>query len=101
MVIINKGTTVVEGRVKELLNSDTLNVVFEVSNVDESKSFLENTKWYNKIESISGSNITICLEQKEISEVNKKFIERGIAVSAVVPKRSLEEYFLKITSEAN
>ena len=101
MVIINKGTTIAEGEVKELLNSDTLKVVFEVDDVQASKYALDNTNWYKKIESISDNKLTFTLEQNEISEVNKMLVEKGISVSAVLPKRSLEEYFLKITSEAN
>ncbi len=101
MVIINKGTTIAEGKVKELLNTDTLKVVFEVDDVQASKYALDNTNWYKKIESISDNKLTFTLEQNEISEVNKILVEKGISVSAVLPKRSLEEYFLKITSEAN
>jgi ABC-2 type transport system ATP-binding protein len=101
MVIINKGSTIVEGEVKELLNTDSLKVIIEVDDIGTSKSALENTKWYSKIESISGNNITFTLEQNEISQINKLLVEKGIAVSAVVPKRSLEEYFLKIASEEN
>jgi len=101
MVIINKGSTIVEGEVKELLNTDSFKVMFEVNNIDASKSALENTKWYKKIESIKGNNLTVTLEQNEISEINRLLVEKGIAVSAVIPKRSLEEYFLKITSEAD
>jgi ABC-2 type transport system ATP-binding protein len=101
MVIINKGTTIAEGEVKELLNTDTLKVVFEVDDVQASKYALDNTNWYKKIESISDNKLTFTLEQTEISEVNKMLVEKGISVSAVLPKRSLEEYFLKITSEAN
>jgi ABC-type multidrug transport system ATPase subunit len=101
MVIINKGSTVVEGDVKELLNTDSLQVIFEVNDVDASKSALENTKWYKKITSVAGNNLTFTLEQNEISEINRLLVEKEIAVSAVIPKRSLEEYFLKITSEAN
>ena len=100
MVIINKGSTIVEGEVKELLKTDLLKVVFEVNDIHTSKSVLENTKWYKKIESVSENNVTFTLEQNEISEINKLLVEKGIAVSAVIPKRSLEEYFLKITSEA-
>jgi ABC-type multidrug transport system ATPase subunit len=101
MVIINKGSTIVEGEVKELLKTDTLKVIFEVNDINASKSVLESTKWYKKIESITGNNITVTSEQNEISEINRLLVEKGIAVSAVIPKRSLEEYFLKITSEAN
>jgi ABC-2 type transport system ATP-binding protein len=101
MVIIDKGTTVVEGSVKELLNSDTLKVIFEVNNLEAVLSALQNTSWNDKIESFLENRITFNLEQNEISRVNKLLVEKGIEVSSVVPKRSLEEYFLKITSESN
>jgi hypothetical protein len=39
------------------------------------------------------------LENNEISDLNKYLVENGVAVSAVVPTRSLEDYFLKITDE--
>jgi hypothetical protein len=39
------------------------------------------------------------LDNDEIAHLNKYLVENGIAVSAVVPTRSLEDYFLKITDE--
>jgi ABC-type multidrug transport system ATPase subunit len=101
MIIINKGTSVIQGSVKELLNSGVLKVAFEVDDIIKSKSILEGTSWYNKIEFISGDTLNFSLEQKEIAPLNKLLVEQGINVNAVIPKRSLEEYFLKITSEAN
>jgi len=101
MIIINKGTAVIQGSVKELLNSGVLKVAFEVDDVIRSKRILEGTSWYNKIEFISGDTLNFSLEQNEIARLNKFLVEHGINVNAVIPKRSLEEYFLKITSEAN
>jgi ABC-type multidrug transport system ATPase subunit len=101
MIIINKGTSVIQGSVKELLNSGVLKVAFEVDDIIKSKSILEGTSWFNKIEFISGDTLNFSLEQKEIAPLNKLLVEQGINVNAVIPKRSLEEYFLKITSEAN
>lgn len=101
MVIINKGTTVVQGMVKELLNSGILKVSFEVDDVVKTRSLLDSTVWYEKIESLVGSTLNFSLEPNEIAPLNKFLVENGINVSAVIPKRSLEEFFLKITSEAN
>lgn len=100
MIIINKGTTVVEGRVEELLNSNKLKVTFEVDNIDSSKKTLETTSWYQKIELFSDNRIIFLLEQGEIGKLNKHLIENGVTVSAVIPTRSLEDYFLKITAES-
>ena len=40
------------------------------------------------------------LATEEIAELNKFLVNNNISVNAVIPKRSLEEYFLKITEEA-
>jgi len=98
MIIINKGSKVVEGEVNQLLNSKTLKVSIEVENVETTKKVLESTSWYKQIESISGVKISINMESKEIPELNKYLVENGVMVNALVPVRSLEDYFLSITA---
>jgi ABC-2 type transport system ATP-binding protein len=100
MLIINKGGKVVEGLVKNLLKSNVLKVTIEVDDLDKTKSVLQSTKWYNKIESIKGRELNLNLEQNEIPELNKYLVDNGINVSAIIPVRSLEDYFLSITAEA-
>ena len=98
MIIINKGKTVVEGTVSELLNSKILKVTFEVDNVANAKKVLENARWTEKIQSFSQKEIIFQLESDEIGVLNKFFVDGGILVKAIIPSRSLEDYFLKITS---
>lgn len=98
MIIINKGKKIVEGEVSNLLNSNKVKVTVEVENIVTVKNILETTKWLNQIESISANKININLEQNEIPLLNKFLVENGIMVSALVPVRSLEDYFLNITS---
>jgi ABC-2 type transport system ATP-binding protein len=100
MIIINKGKKIVEGEVSKLLNSNKLKVTIEVENVESAKKILETTKWINQIETIAGNKISLNLEQNEISIINKYLVENGIMVNALVPVRSLEDYFLSITSGA-
>ncbi len=100
MIIINKGKKIVEGEVSNLLNSKKLKVTVEVENIDKAKSILETTNWLNKIESISANKINFNLDQNEIPVLNKFLVENGIMVNALVPVRSLEDYFLTITSGA-
>ena len=47
MIIINKGSKIVEGEVNKLLNSKSLKVTVEVENIESAKRILDNTKWYN------------------------------------------------------
>lgn len=100
MIIINKGKKIVEGEVSNLLNSNKVKVTVEVENIVTVKNILETTKWLNQIESISANKININLEQNEIPLLNKFLVENGIMVNALVPVRSLEDYFLNLTSGA-
>ena len=99
MIIINKGTTKVEGYVQDLLNAKKLKVSFEVNDEEKTISLLAQSDWKNKLESNAKTVFMFSLENGEIANLNKYLVENGIAVSAVIPTRSLEDYFLKITDE--
>lgn len=100
MLILNKGSKIVEGKVDDLLKSKVLKVTIEVDKPEEVKNILQNTQWYQCIESIKGNKFYFNLEQDGIPVLNKYLVEKGIRVSALVPVRSLEDYFLSITAQA-
>lgn len=100
MLILNRGSKVIEGEVDSLLKSNVLKVTIEVDDVEKTKSILQTTSWQNKIEKIKGNEISFNLDQGEIPALNKHLVEHGINVNAIVPVRSLEDYFLSITAEA-
>ena len=100
MIIINKGSKIVEGEVSELLNSSTLKVTFEVEDTAAVIKILEGTRWNRIIESISEKKIVVSIEQSAIPVLNKYLVENGVMVNAIIPVRSLEDYFLTITSGA-
>ncbi len=97
MIIINKGTTIVEGDVKELLNSGTMTVKFEVDKAEETLRLINESAWKEKLNSSSSTTFLFYLEKDETAGLNKYLNDNDISVSAVVPTRSLEEYFLSIT----
>jgi ABC-type multidrug transport system ATPase subunit len=99
MIIINKGSAVVEGNVSDLLNSDNLKVTFEVSDSAKTHNILAATSWVNKIESTANNKIVFSLANHEIPQLNRYLIENNIEVGAVIPTRSLEQYFLNITEK--
>ncbi|MGB5847476.1 MAG: ABC transporter ATP-binding protein, partial [Ignavibacteriaceae bacterium] len=100
MIIINKGKTVVEGYVQDLLNSAELKVTFEVDDLDSAKRLISQSRWDDKMESLASNKLIFNLSSEEIAALNKYFVDNDISVSAVIPTRSLEEYFLKITVDA-
>ena len=101
MIIINKGSARVEGKVEELLNANKLKVTFEIDDWEKTKTLISNTAWIDKFESNINGKVVFLLKPEEIHVLNKYLVDNNIAVSAVIPTRSLEEYFLNITQKAS
>ncbi len=100
MIIISKGMTKVEGYVQDLLKSNQYKVTFEVDDEIKAVELIKNTQWMSKLESYTTRSIVFTLENDEVSVLNKFLVDNDIRVSAVIPTKSLEDYFLKITQEA-
>lgn len=101
MIIINKGKTIVEGEVKELLNKNRLYVTIEVENGDIALGIIKNSRWNESIRNQINNTIEFNIDSKEIPLLNKYLVENGVMINSIIPKRSLEEYFLNITNEAS
>ncbi|MCB0730753.1 MAG: ABC transporter ATP-binding protein [Ignavibacteriae bacterium] len=100
MIIINKGTTIIEGTVEELLNSDSQKVRIEVDDINKTLEIIKNTEWENHFKSIEKNDLIFEIDKTKIPRLAKFLINNNIEVSAVVPIRSLEDYFLRITEES-
>lgn len=101
MIIINKGAAEVEGKVEDLLNIDKLKVKFEVNDSQRAFNIIERSNWKKNYLSTDNNYIIFEMEKMEIHELTKFFINNGIEISSVIPMRSLEDYFLKITEESS
>jgi ABC-type multidrug transport system ATPase subunit len=99
MVIINKGRSIVEGDVKELMNTQDLVVSVEVDDVEKSKGLIAHHFPNAQILSCEGAFLEITLEKQQVPLLNKMLIEASISVGALEPKRKLEDFFMKIVNE--
>lgn len=99
MVILNKGKSVVQGSVAELLNQQELVVTFQVDQPEKALQLI--SRKFPEISCIlSGSNILqITTAHEVIPEINRWLLENDIDVYRIDPKRQLEEYFLKLISD--
>ena len=98
MIIINKGTTQIEGKVSDLLNAEKITVTFELESSDSVENVIAESSWGNKLKAREKNEFIFDVGSEDIPAMNSFFVEKGVNVSAIIPKRSLEEYFLKITS---
>jgi ABC-type multidrug transport system ATPase subunit len=96
MVIINKGKTIVQGSVSELLNAQDMIVSFHVDNVEKAKQYAKASPLNVIIDSEDSSNLAIHISQENVPVLNKLFCDNGIQVFSIEAKRKLEDYFLKL-----
>jgi ABC-type multidrug transport system ATPase subunit len=101
MIIINKGKTIVQGSVDELMNAEKMKLTIEVDNISEAKQCIDLTMWKDNLIGTENNQLTFNLESNEVPELNKHLVDNNINVNSLVPTRSLEDYFLKITEESN
>ena len=100
MAIINQGRLVVQGRVTELLASGENIVRIETSMVDNALAIIASSGLATSAH-MDGTVIECSLPRERVADVNRLLVQANIPVHALVPKRSLEEYFLSITEGAS
>jgi ABC-2 type transport system ATP-binding protein len=99
MVIINRGKTIIEGSVQELLNAGRLKVTIETTDVPRALEVLRATPDAEWIQSSTDQEIIIMLNRQDIPGVVASLATADIPLRAVTPVRSLEEYFISLTRE--
>ncbi len=101
MAIINNGKTLVQGKVKELLDNGLNSVTVKIrekSNLTELLTELSNQLKLNSKEEYNGyAELVFELSNEEIPQMVNLLVTNGCEIMSVSPVKSLEEYFLKLT----
>jgi len=100
MAIINQGTLAVQGRVAELLAAGPHIVRIDARPLDRAVEILHHASGVEHA-AIVDSWIECGAHPEAAPVLTRLLVENGIEVHAVVPRRSLEEYFLSITEGAS
>lgn len=95
MVIINKGKTIVQGSVADLLNPNDVIVLFGVSNTQKAMQVLTQQLPQNNY-TILDNKIQVAISNEKIPVINKLLCDNQIDVFSIESKRKLEDYFLKL-----
>jgi ABC-2 type transport system ATP-binding protein len=99
MAIINTGELVVQGNVRELLNAGASIVKIVARPIEHAK---ELTRQQHFVKGLIDSNgvLEVNMPLEDVGTLNALLVQAGIEVSLLVPRRSLEDYFLSITEGA-
>ena len=94
MIVINNGQKIVEGKVKDLMESETIKVRFKSNNKSELISYFKSKNMDYYIE----DELTTCLmKENEIEPTIIELTQNNISLQEVRQLRTLEEFFLKWT----
>jgi ABC-type multidrug transport system ATPase subunit len=98
MIIINNGKKIIEGNVKDLLDTKNVVYIFDVSDLNKSIQLLNEKNLIKDVDyQIDNNKLKILSQKIPAYELNKLFVANGIDVYSFKPQRTLEEFFLEIT----
>lgn len=96
MLIIDKGKKIAEGKVSDLLNpADTL-VEIETTDTQKTRLILQQSQWNKFLQ--PSDQLILKMHRMDIPQLSKFLIEKNIAIIAIQPRHSLEDYFLSLTT---
>lgn len=98
MVIINKGKTIVEGAVQDLLDANDLQVRIETNDGNAAKEVILSAHPTTLITQLNQRELEFPVHKDQVHLINQLLVNAGIEVHAIEPKRKLEDYFMNIIS---
>jgi ABC-type multidrug transport system ATPase subunit len=99
MILINKGKTVAQGKVQDLLSKEDLVVSIEVNNVAKTMQLIENSIWKNNFQESLETQLVFKISHDSIPALVQHITANNIDIYGIEKSRSLERYFLKLTQE--
>lgn len=97
MAVINKGELVVQGEVNKLLDEGETYVLVKGEPKSKVKAVLKKAKKLVTAFKERDGSFEANMDFKAVPDLNKALVQAGVKVSALVPRRSLEDFFLSIT----
>lgn len=99
MAIINQGKMVITGKVDDLLGEqDLFTTEIRARPLEKARTILNELEFVRNL-TVAGDTLKVAVSTRNLSAVNEALVGNGIRVSALIPRTSLEDYFLSLTSE--
>jgi ABC-2 type transport system ATP-binding protein len=99
MAVVHRGEVKAQGSLSELLAKDATDYALQASPVEKALKIIKPLAWVRVLAS-DKQTIELKLEPDRAAELIKVLVTKGIEVSALSPRRTLEDYFLKVTKGA-
>jgi ABC-type multidrug transport system ATPase subunit len=101
MIIIDRGSKVVEGEMKDLLDPE--HVVLEIITTDNNACslWLGSSAWASYVQPGNNGISVLKMHRNEIPVLARELVLAGVNILSIKPKNTLEEYFLSLTNPLN
>jgi ABC-2 type transport system ATP-binding protein len=100
MAIINLGKLIKIGRVHDLLNeSDTFITEVKAEPLERARKVLESIDYISNVAESDGM-LKVRIANKDLKKLTRHLVKADIDVSAIIPRTSLEDYFLSLTGDS-
>lgn len=98
VVIIDKGTKVIEGTAAELF--DPSQTIVEIDTLDNESAVaeLQQSQWSRAIQPRRSNTVLLKMHRSQVPQLHAWLVQQGIQVLSVQPRHSLEDLFLQVTS---
>ncbi len=98
LIIIDKGTKLVEGAAAELFDPSQTVVELQTLNNDAAYQQLTKSNWLKHLQQQRDHTIVLKLDRTLIPQLHKDLVEMNIDLLSLQLRNSLEDYFLQVTS---
>lgn len=99
MAVLNHGELVAQGDVSELLNGDRTYYSITATPQEKALEILRKLDWVEVAQ--ADAAIDVHIDSSRAAELNRILVTGGVEVSSFAARRTLEDYFLKITEGAS
>jgi ABC-type multidrug transport system ATPase subunit len=96
MAVINRGELVTQGEVSALLEKGEKVVTFRGQPAEKLQALLTARIGADKV-TVKNDAVLAAVPFEDIPAITRVLVAEGIEIQAIIPRRSLEEYFLSIT----
>lgn len=98
MAVIDRGRLVTTGRVRDLLGAQR-DVMVEIEAEPADRATVIARSYGQEVFRTADGRVSVTMAAERVGELNARLVSENVRVSALVPKRTLEDYFLSQTKE--
>lgn len=97
VLVLQQGRTIVAGTVHDLLERDHTRVRLRVDEPEMARRIIEDPQHAIQVIQTHHGEFLLAMALDQIPRLNRHLVQAGVTVRAIMPIRSLEDYFLHMT----